>query len=231
MHSRTAVVLPCLGLQASLDALLAALPPEPMIFVVDDGSPEPLWASRGNLLRHPSNRGYGAAQRTGYRAALEAGAERVVLLHGDAQYDPADTLALARDLGRAHAVLGSRFQPRHEQRVPAWRSLGVRGLTAAANLRFRTRFDDLHNGARAFRADALRALPLERFSDDYRFDHQLLSALIAAGATLAQRPVAMRYDPDVLSISFPRALRYGLGCLADLALPPRLASPLAACDG
>ena len=228
MSARTAVVLPCLGLQHSLDALLQAIPDPLLVFVVDDGSPTPLRASRGTLLRHPHNRGYGAAQKTGYRAALAAGAERLVLLHGDGQYDVDDTLALAAGLDRAHAVLGSRFQPGRVQRVPTWRRLGIQGLTAAANLRFHTRFDDLHNGARAFRAQALHAVDLEAFSDDYRFDHQLLSALIRGGATMSQQPVAMRYDDSVLSISLPRAVRYGLGCLADIAAPPVLRAPLPA---
>jgi glycosyltransferase involved in cell wall biosynthesis len=217
MTERIAVVLPCLGLQASLDALLGSIPAHAMIFVVDDGSPTPLRASRGTLLRHPRNRGYGGAQKTGYRAAIEAGADRIVLLHGDGQYDVADTMALADGLDQADAVLGSRFQHGRVQRVPGWRRAGIRALTAAANLRFGTRYEDLHNGARAFRADALRRLDLEAFSDDYRFDHQLLCALIRAGAPMLQRPVDMRYGAEVSSISLPRAVRYGLGCLADLA--------------
>ena len=226
MTERTAVVLPCLGLQASLDVLLDALPDHVMIFVVDDGSPTPLEAARGTLLRHPRNRGYGAAQKTGYSAALAAGAERIVLLHGDGQYNVTDTLALAEGLEDADAVLGSRFQRGHVQPVPGWRRIGIRGLTAAANLRFGGRFDDLHNGARAFRAGALRAVDLEALSDDYRFDHQLLCALIRGGAHMVQRPVAMRYGGAVLSISLLRALRYGLGCLADLVVPPSPLRPL-----
>jgi len=222
MSARTAVVLPCLGLQSSLDALLAQIPDPLQVFVVDDGSPTPLRASRGTLLRHPKNRGYGAAQKTGYSAALQAGAERVVLLHGDGQYSAADTIALAAGLDQAHAVLGSRFRPGGAQRVPAWRRAGIRGLTAAANLRFGTHFDDLHNGARAFRAQALQAVDISSLSDDYRFDHQLLSALIRGGANMVQQPVAMHYDSTVLSITLPRAVRYGLGCLVDLVAPPSL---------
>jgi hypothetical protein len=98
--------------------------------------------------------------------------------------------------------------------------MGIRGLTAAANLRFGRRFSDLHNGARAFRTEVIAALDLARLSDDYRFDHQVLCALIAQGARVVQRPVPMRYGPEVLSISPRRALRYGVGCLLDLAQPP-----------
>ena len=219
MSERTAVVLPCLGLQASLDALLVSIPAAAMVFVVDDGSPTPLRASRGTLLRHPRNRGYGGAQKTGYSAAIAAGAERIVLLHGDGQYDVADTMALAEGLEHADAVLGSRFQPGRVQRVPGWRRAGIQGLTAAANLRFGTRYEDLHNGARAFRAQALERLDLDAFSDDYRFDHQLICALIRGGASMVQRPVGMRYGDGVSSITPRRAVRYGLGCLADLVTP------------
>ncbi len=226
MSHPTAVVLPCLGLQSSLDALLEQIPEDLQVFVVDDGSPTPLRAHRGTLLRHPRNRGYGGAQKTGYQAAIDAGAARVVLLHGDGQYEVASTIALADGLDAAHAVLGSRFQPGHEQRVPGWRAAGIRGLTAAANLRFGAGFDDLHNGARAFRVEALQAVDLASLSDDYRFDHQLLTALIRGGATMVQRPVAMRYDDEVLSISPRRAVRYGLGCLLDLVAPPPLQGPL-----
>lgn len=226
MPDRTAIVLPCLQAHSSLPDLLAAIPPEHPVFVVDDGSDPPLEASRGTLLRHPRNRGYGAAQKTGYRAALEAGAERVVLLHGDGQYHVADTIALARGLDRHDAVLGSRFHPGHPQRVPGWRLAGIKGLTAAANLRFGTRFEDLHNGARAFHARALRAVDLEALSDDYRFDHQLLTALIRGGASMGHGPVGIRYDDSVRSITFRRAVRYGLGCLVDLVHPPGLQAPL-----
>ena len=73
-------------------------------------------------------------------------------------------------------------------------------------------------------------MDLEALSDDYRFDHQLLSALIRGGALMVQRPVAMHYDASVLSISFPRALRYGLGCLADLASTPPLVAPVRDAD-
>jgi glycosyltransferase involved in cell wall biosynthesis len=226
MLDRTAIVLPCLDAQVTLPPLLAALPRGLAVFIVDDGSATPLEASRGTVLRHARNRGYGAAQKTGYRAALAAGAERIVLLHGDGQYDVHDTVALAQGLDRHDAVLGSRFHPGHIQRVPAWRRLGIRGLTTAANLRFGTRFEDLHNGARAFHARALQAIDLEALSDDYHFDHQLLTALISGGASMGHGPVAMRYDHSVRSISFRRALRYGLGCLTDMAAPPPLREPL-----
>ncbi len=212
----TAVVIPALGMQPALDFLLGAIPPGLDVYLVDDGSWPPLEARAVTIIRHSRNRGYGAAQKTGYQAALDGGAGRVVLLHGDAQYDVADTLALALALDFADVATGSRFLDSPPPGLPAWRSLGIRALTSLANLRLGTSHSDLHNGARAFRAGLLRRLGFQDFSDDYLFDHQLMCAAIRAGARLVERPVRMKYGGDVLSISPGRALRYGLGCLRSL---------------
>ncbi|MFZ5479722.1 MAG: glycosyltransferase family 2 protein [Myxococcota bacterium] len=210
----TAVVIPALNCQATLERVLAEIPEGHLVLVVDDGSREPLRAPV-RVLRHPVNRGYGAAQKTGYAAALDAGAERIVLLHGDGQYDTADTLGLASGLADAEAVLGSRFlsDPRV---IPGWRRVGNRALTGLANARFGARHSELHTGARAFRASALRELPLARFSDDYLFDQQVLCGLLRARRRIAERPVRVRYDGTVQSISFGRSVAYGLGCVWEI---------------
>jgi len=215
-----AAVVPCLGLPDRVEAVLSALPSSVAAYVVDDGSDPPLAPSRGVLLRHERTLGYGAAQRTGYARALADGADPVVLVHGDAQYEVEDVLALAEALRDADAALGSRFLGEDPPDVPPWRSLGVRALTAAAGLRFGIRASDLHNGARAFRAATLRDLPLDRFPDGYLFDHAVIAALLARGARIVQRPVRMTYGPHVRSIPPLAALRYGLGCLGHLVRPP-----------
>jgi len=216
------VVVPCYGPQAPLDRLLSEIPEalRPGVFVVDDGSALPLRAEGVRLIRHPRNRGYGGAQKSGYAAALEAGFERVVLLHGDAQYPTLPTLALAEALDEAEVALGSRFLQDGGLAIPAWRRWGNRGLTGLANLRFGSALSELHTGARAFRLDRLARLPLARFSDDYLFDQQVLAALLASGARFAERPVQARYDADVQSISLRRSVVYGLGCLRVIARPP-----------
>lgn len=221
-----AVVLPCYGYQDSLDRVIAELQQlranvDFSIVVVDDASPTPLRAQGPGveLLRHPSNRGYGGAQKTGYAVAIAHGATHIVLLHGDGQYATAPTLALADALEDASAALGSRFLNGHEHAIPSWRRWGNRFLTEAANWRFGTRLSELHTGARAFRAEALLALPLESFSDDFVFDQQVLAGLLKRGLPIAERPIPARYDDTVSSISFRRSVRYGLGCLATLAAP------------
>ncbi len=221
MSPPIAVVLPCYGYQASLDRVLQELAAHraqgtPLrIYVVDDGSQPPLTVRDPgvHLLRHPKNKGYGAAQKTGYALALAHGAERVVLLHGDGQYPTAETLGLADALDEADVALGSRFLRNGGQHIPAWRRWGNRLLTVSANLRFGVALSELHTGARAFRADALLTLPLESFSDDFVFDQQVLAALLARAARFSEHPLEARYDDTVSSISFRRSVHYGLGCI------------------
>ncbi len=218
-----AVIIPALNCQGTLDRVLTELPPHLPVYVVDDGSEPPLRAPL--VLRHDRNRGYGGAQKTGYAAAIADGADRLVLVHGDGQYDVADTLALAEALDGADAALGSRFLV-DPSVIPGWRRVGNRGLTGLANLRFGTRHTELHSGARAFRAEALVAVDYLSLSDDYLFDQQVLVGLMAAGRTIAERPVRVSYDPSVQSISLRRSIRYGLGCVrVILGAPRRKGSP------
>ncbi len=211
-----AVVLPTLDTPEALGRVLDELPGGLAAFVVDDGSHVPVEGLRSRpeitWLRHPVNRGYGAAQKSGFAAALAAGATRVVLLHGDGQYETAGTLALAEALDGADAALGSRFLS-DPHVIPAWRRWGNRGLTALANARFGTHFSELHTGARAYTAETLRALPLHALSDDFLFDQEVIVHMLRSGRRLVERPVATHYGSGSRSISFGRSVRYGLGCV------------------
>lgn len=217
--SRLAVVVPTLDTPAPLARLLTTIGDRADIFVVDDGSEPPLGVDApAQLLRHPQNRGYGAAQKTGYAAALAGGAERIVLLHGDGQYPTDETLALADALDDADVVLGSRMLT-DPAVIPTWRRLGNRALTGLANTRFHGRFTDLHTGARAFRASTLRALPLATFSDDFVFDQEVLVAALQTGLRVVERPVHTSYGGDTRSIPPRRAVRYAAGCVRLLLTP------------
>ncbi len=214
---RRAVVVVGRDVATTLGDVLDQIPSGLRCWVVDDGSNDdtaeqvPL---DHDLLSHEENRGYGAAQKTGYQAAIDAGIEEIVLLHGDGQYRVEDVLSLFDALSGADVVLGSRFLAQDAGKViPWWRRWGNRSLTGLANLRWKTGMSDLHTGARAFRADALLGLPLREFSDDYLFDQQVLVGLAARGARFAERPVRVRYDDTTQSISPGASVRYGLGCL------------------
>jgi glycosyltransferase involved in cell wall biosynthesis len=211
---RFAAVIPAWNVGGSLLPLLSALPPEAEVIVVDDGSTPPV-AVPARTLRHPQNRGYGAAQRSGYQEALALGHDRILLLHGDGQYNLEDSLRLVDALDREEVVIGSRFLS-DPSVIPGWRRLGNRGLTTLANWRFGVTHTELHSGARAFRASALLRLDLSAFSDDYLFDQQLLCALFRAGVHVAELPMRTRYDETTQSIPFGRSVRYGLGCVREI---------------
>ena len=234
MPSR-AVILPAKDCGATLPAVLEGIARwsagrgEPLhVVVVDDGTRIPLVVPERagecpvQVVRHDVNRGYGGAQKSGYAAALAAGATQVAMLHGDGQYDTDDTLALLDALPEGDVpagALGSRFLA-DPAVIPGWRRRGNRVLTGLANARYGVRHTELHTGARAFTAAALRALPLATYSDDYVFDQQVIVACFRKGIPLAERPVRVRYDGTVQSIPPGRAVRYALGCLRVIALGP-----------
>lgn len=211
-----AVILPTLDTPTALRRVLEQIPDGYTAYVVDDGSRVPIQAPV-RVIRHDRNRGYGAAQKSGYAAALADGAQRIVMLHGDGQYDVADTLALATALEEADGALGSRFLA-NPGVIPTWRRIGNQALTGLANLRFGTTFSELHTGARAYRASTLRTLPLASFSDDFLFDQQMICGMLRAKMRLAERPVRARYDDTTRSISPSRSITYALGCVWEIFL-------------
>ncbi len=217
-----AIVIPAHNTQTSLVRVLSEIPAElhAGVIIVDDGSREPIVAEGFRVIRHETNRGYGAAQKTGYDAALANGADRVLLLHGDGQYATDDVLGLNDVLAACEAAIGSRFLNMGSDQIPLWRRLGNRTLTIMANVRFGTNVSELHSGARGFRADTLRKLQYHRFSDDYVFDHQVLSSLLDQGATIGERKVRCAYDDTVQSIAIGPSIRYALGVMRTIMSPP-----------
>lgn len=219
---KLAIVIPAYNAHGTIGRVLSEIPEalHPGVIVVDDGSSPPLKAPGFALLRHEKNRGYGAAQKTGYRAALEAGADRVVLLHGDGQYATADVLGLSDPLAACDAAIGSRFLNMGAGQIPVWRRWGNRTLTMLANMRFGSDVSELHSGARAFTAETLQSIDFERFSDDYIFDHQMLSTLLSRGATIGERKVRCAYDETVQSIAVVPSIKYALGVVRTILRPP-----------
>jgi glycosyltransferase involved in cell wall biosynthesis len=217
-----AIVIPSFNTQQSLTRVLSEVPSTlaDAVIIVDDGSAVPLVADGYEIIRHRENKGYGAAQKTGYDAALKRGADRILLLHGDGQYNTEDVLGLTDPLAACDAAIGSRFLNMGANQIPLWRRLGNRTLTIMANLRFGTNVSELHSGARGFRADTLRRLNYHRFSDDYIFDHQVLASLLDQGASIGEKKVRCAYDDTVQSIAVGPSIRYALGVVRTIVSPP-----------
>ena len=98
--------------------------------------------------------------------------------------------------------------------MPLWKYLNNRWLTAVMNLLMGAKLSEYHTGYRAFSSDLLRCLPLERNTDDFAFDAQMLAEILATGATIGEVSCPTVYTPEASSINFRRSVKYGFGCLA-----------------
>ena len=167
---------------------------------------------------HPRNLGYGGNQKTAYRLALEQGADIVIMVHPDYQYTPRLIPAMATLIasGLYPCVLGSRILGGYARRggMPWWRYVSNRFLTLVENVLLGSKLSEFHTGYRAFSRELLERLPLERNSDDFVFDNQVLAQVLWVGGTIAEISCPTRYAADASSINFSRSVRYGFGCLA-----------------
>lgn len=202
-----------------------------LVIVVDDASSDATVRIARALPRtrvevHDRNLGYGANQKTAYGLALDEGADIVIMVHPDYQYTPRLIPAMAGLIGSGlyPCVLGSRILGGHARKggMPWWRYLSNRALTFAGNVLMGSKLSEFHTGYRAFSATLLRALPLERNSDDFVFDNQVLAQILWRGETIAEISCPTRYAPEASSINFARSVTYGFGCLGT-ALAFRLA--------
>lgn len=224
-EKKVVVVMPAYNaartLQRTYDEVMAQEIVDQVI-VVDDGSHDETVAIARTLPRtrveiHPRNLGYGANQKTAYRLALDAGADIVIMVHPDYQYTPRLIPAMASLIGNGlyPCVLGSRILGGHARRggMPLWRYLGNRVLTLTENVLLGSKLSEFHTGYRAFSRELLERLPLERNSNDFVFDNQILAQILWAGDMIAEISCPTSYFEEASGISFRRSIVYGTGCL------------------
>jgi glycosyltransferase involved in cell wall biosynthesis len=223
-RSRVIAVMPAYNAERTLAATLADMPAGCVdeVILVDDGSTDrTVQVAREmglTVLVHPQNRGYGGNQKTCYREALDRGADVVVMIHPDYQYDsrviPHAVGFIETDI--CDVVLGNRIRSRDEARhggMPAWKYLANRFLTAFENLALGQNLGDFHSGFRVYRREVLERIPFEKNSDDFVFDTQFLAQAVRLGFRLGDVPVPVRYFKEASSINFRRSVKYGLGTL------------------
>ncbi len=193
-----------------------------LIIVVDDASSDETAAVVRGLPRtmihiHPSNRGYGANQKTCYKLALDEGGDIIIMVHPDYQYTPNLIPAMASLIGNGlyPCVLGSRILGGYALRggMPYWKYLANRFLTFSENLLTGAKLSEYHTGYRAFSRQVLEQIPLQSNSDDFVFDNQILAQILWRGHTIAEVSCPTKYFPEASSINLARSIRYGLGCL------------------
>ena len=220
---RVIVVLPAYNAARTLEKTYAELPREVVdeVILVDDASRDETSEIARKLgittIVHAQNLGYGGNQKTCYRNALSRGADVVIMVHPDYQYTPALVTAMASmvGVGLYDAVLGSRIigGGALPGGMPIYKYVANRILTAIENIATGRKLSEYHTGYRAFSRKVLETLPLEENSNDFVFDNEMLAQIIAFDYTIGEVSCPTRYFEEASSISFPRAVRYGLGVL------------------
>ena len=220
------IVLPAYRAAKTLAEVVGDIPKghADRILLVDDASADATvsvaTALNLDVIRHTRNLGYGGNQKTCYRRALQVGADVVVMLHPDGQYDPAIIPNLCRVIedGEADIVLGSRWLGLDPAKagMPWWKRLGNRFLTATENRILGLRLSEYHTGYRAYSRRFLETIPFLENSDDFVFDTQVLIQASTFGFKIGEVPAIGRYHEDASSVSFKTSTVYGLKTLAAL---------------
>jgi len=221
---RLMVVMPAFHAAKTVEATWRGLPHDIVdrVLLVDDAShDETAEIAKGlglDVLLHEINLGYGANQKTCYEAALEDGADIIVMVHPDYQYEPRLVTAMAAMIESEiyDIVIGSRITGGGALRggMPLWKYIANRVLTAFQNLLLGAKLSEYHSGYRAYSRQVLQNLNWPGNSDDFVFDNQFLAQGIIAGFRMGEISVPTKYFEEASSINFKRSVRYGMGVLS-----------------
>ena len=222
-NRKVVVVLPAYQAGRTLERTVTEIPRDLVddILLVDDASQDNTVEMARHLglktFTHPRNLGYGGNQKTCYREALKLGADIVVMLHPDYQYSPKLVDAMAHMIASGHydVVLGSRIlaQSALDGGMPLYKYIANRFLTLIQNFLIGHKLSEYHTGYRAYTRKVLESLPLEKNSDDFIFDNEILCEAVRAGFRIGEISCPARYFPEASSINFRRSVVYGLGVL------------------
>lgn len=226
-EKKITVVMPAYNAAATLKDTYEAIPRDLVneIILVDDASRDETFERAQKLgivsLRHRHNLGYGGNQKTCYEEALKRGADVVVMIHPDGQYDPAFLKPIVEPIlrGDADIVLGSRMMDRRkalEGGMPLYKFCANIFLTTMENLALGLRLSEYHTGYRAYSRHFLETVPYLRNSNDFVFDTEILVQAADFGMRIREIPVATKYFKEASSVSFFNSTIYGLktlGCL------------------
>ncbi|OGY65362.1 MAG: hypothetical protein A3A16_02855 [Candidatus Harrisonbacteria bacterium RIFCSPLOWO2_01_FULL_44_18] len=224
-NKKIVVILPAYNAAKTLRLTINAIPKGVVddIVLVDDASRDDTVKVAKELglkyvFAHDKNRGYGANQKTCYREALKLGADIIIMVHPDFQYDPALVTELAKPIayGAADAVFGSRMlisQNALKGGMPYWKFAANIGLTMLENFVLGINLSEYHSGFRAYSRKVFENLLFELNSDDFVFDTEIIVQSKVAGFKIAEVPIPTRYFPEASMIGFWRSVIYGLNIL------------------
>ena len=218
------VVLPAYKAEETLEATYQEIPFDIVdeVVLVDDCSPDSTIEIAKKLglqhvIRHEKNMGYGGNQKSCYDKALSLGADIVVMLHPDYQYDPRliESMCYLIANGVYPVVLGSRILGKGALKggMPKYKYFFNRCLTAFQNFVMSQKLAEYHTGYRAFSKEVLETIDYHANSDDFVFDNQMLAQIFYAGFEVAEITCPTKYFPEASSINFRRSVKYGLGVI------------------
>ena len=226
-ESKIIVVMPAYNAEKTLEKTMADVPMDyvsEFILVDDLSKDQTVSVARQmkvkiskpfTIYKHDRNLGYGGNQKTCYTMALERGADIIVMLHPDYQYDPKLIkyfVEFIRD-GYFDVMLGSRVRSRKETLaggMPLYKYVANRLLTLWYNVITGYNLSEWHTGMRAYSRKALKMIDFQKFSDDFVFDTEMLFAIVGHSFRIGDIPVPCRYFKEASSINFRRSIRYGL---------------------
>lgn len=221
---KTIAVLPAYNAEKTLEKTLADIDQNwiDKIILVDDASTDKTVEIAKNCgietFKHGKNFGYGGNQKTCYKKALERGADIVIMIHPDHQYDPTyiPQIVLPIIRGQADAVFGSRMMVKgwaREGGMPGWKYWANIFLTKIENLILRLHLTEYHSGFRAYRKEILQTIPFNLNSNDFVFDTEIIIQIKIHKFRIMEIPITTRYFKDASSVGFKKGVVYGLSIL------------------
>jgi glycosyltransferase involved in cell wall biosynthesis len=226
---RVIVVMPAYNAARTLEQTYHDIPPgvvDHVILVDDVSRDETVEVARRlglQVVIYVQNRGYGGNQKTCYLEALRSGADVVVMLHPDYQYDSTRIPALIAPIlrGECDMMLGSRLlrepgatgNPTLAGGMPIWKYISNRFLTICENIVLGQRLSECHTGFRAYNRRLLETVPFLLNSDDFVFDTEMIVQAVAFGFRIGEIAVPTRYFEEASSVNFRRSVVYGLATL------------------
>jgi len=234
-RARIGVLVVAYNAISTLARTIDRIPPEMMakldgVFVFDDHSSDNTYEAaleyrrtsgldKLSVFHNERNLRYGGNQKRGFRYAVDQGYDIVVLLHGDGQYAPevmADLVAPV-ERGEADLTMGSRMMPGCRPLkggMPLYKFVGNKILTSFENAMLGTRLAEFHSGYRAYNCHALAKLPLDRCSDEWHFDTEIIIHLLAAGYRVTETPIPTYYGDEICRVN---GLAYAYRCCEAVA--------------
>jgi glycosyltransferase involved in cell wall biosynthesis len=221
--SKVIVVMPAYNAAKTLEKTYNDIPPgvvDKVILVDDVSQDETVEVAQRLGLKvviHIQNKGYGGNQKTCYIEALKDGADIVVMLHPDYQYDSRLVPELIRPIQEGHAdmVLGSRLLGGGTLAggMPLYKYISNRFLTIVENLVLGQHLSEFHTGFRAYSRRLLTTIPFLLNLDKFIFDTEVIAQAVAFGFRLDEIAVPTRYFAEASSVNFRNSVIYGLGTL------------------